>query len=193
MKVTFNLNIHQKQNIAQQICDDLHKYAANLPATVGNGEVSPCALSRLEIRAKILEIEKQMLAEQESGKTEKCDLDTVFPVRHIFAPDAVAREMRLPAGGWIIGKIHKHSHLNFITKGRVAVLTEEGPMVITAPYTFVSAVGTKRLVLVLEDTIWTTVHVTTETDLKKIEEYVIAKSYDDVPLIENEHQAKELS
>jgi hypothetical protein len=45
----------------------------------------------------------------------------------------------------------------------------------TAPYTFVSEVGTKRVVHALEETIWTTVHVTDETDLEKIEDYVIAK------------------
>ena len=32
----------------------------------------------------------------------------------------------------------------------------------------------------LEDTVWTTIHVTEETDLEKIEDYVIAKSYDEL-------------
>lgn len=51
-------------------------------------------------------------------------------------------------------------------------------MDIEAPYTFVSEPGTKRAVLALEDTLWTTVHVTDETDLEKIEEYVIAPTYE---------------
>jgi len=175
----------EPQDIAQQICSDLLNYANNLPATVGNGEVIPGDYSRLEIREKIFALQEAMFKAQESGEIEKCDINETFPLRHIFAPGAYAREMALPAGHWIIGKIHKHSHLNFITKGKVAVLTEEGPMVITAPYTFVSSVGTKRVVLVLEDTLWTTVHITNETELEKIEEEVIAKSYDEIALIDN--------
>ena len=35
----------------------------------------------------------------------------------------------------------------------------------------------------MEDTVWITVHVTNETDLEKIEDYVIAKTYDDPVLL----------
>jgi hypothetical protein len=115
-------------------------------------------------------------------------------LRHIFAPGSYAREMTIPKGTLIIGKIHKHAHLNIISKGKVRVATEFGPMSFESPYTFVSDVGTKRAVYAIEDTIWTTIHVTTETDLDRIEEYVIAKNYDElecfllgvVPQIEGE-------
>jgi len=100
-------------------------------------------------------------------------------LRHIFAPGNYAREMMIPKGTLIIGKIHKHAHLNIISKGRVHVATEFGPVSFEAPHTFVSEPGTKRAVYALEDTIWTTIHATDETDLDKIENYVIAKSYED--------------
>jgi quercetin dioxygenase-like cupin family protein len=111
---------------------------------------------------------------------EKLDIEKDCPVRHIFAPGAYAREMTIPKGTVIIGKIHRHAHLNFISAGKVRVVTEDGSHELTAPHTFVSTVGTKRVVYALEDTIWTTVHITTETDLEKIEEQVIAKSYDEL-------------
>jgi quercetin dioxygenase-like cupin family protein len=101
-------------------------------------------------------------------------------LRHIFAPGSYAREMTIPKGTLIIGKIHKHAHLNIISKGKVRVATEFGPLYFEAPHTFVSEVGTKRAVYALEDTIWTTIHVTEETDLVKIEDYVIAKSYEEL-------------
>lgn len=113
-------------------------------------------------------------------RNDRLDADKDCPVKHIFAPGAYAREIRLPKGSFVIGKIHKHAHLNFITKGRVRVLTESGPVEMEAPYTFVSEVGTKRMVYAVEETIWTTVHVTDETDLDKIEDYVIAKDYDEM-------------
>jgi hypothetical protein len=165
---------------------DLTNQIIVLSESSKNGEVVHLGLSKEEMRGRILAMQTQMQKAQDSGEIEKCDLNEVFPLRHIFAPGAYAREMTLPAGHWIIGKIHKHAHLNFISKGRVAVLTEEGVMFMSAPYTFVSSVGTKRFVLVLEDTIWTTVHITDKTDLEEIEQEVIAKTYDEVPSLEHQ-------
>ena len=45
------------------------------------------------------------------------------PVQHHFAPGAYGREMTLPAGLVVVGKIHKHAHINVISKGRLQVFT----------------------------------------------------------------------
>lgn len=131
-----------------------------------------------DTKAKILCLQDAM-GEMESA------LDK-FPVTHHFAPGVYAREMFLPADHAIIGKIHKHAHLNIISKGRVIVTTENGKDELTGPCTFTSYAGTKRAVYVLEDTIWTTIHVTEKTDLAEIEEEIIAKSYDDLPKLEGD-------
>ena len=103
------------------------------------------------------------------------------PVQHHFAPGAYGREMTLPAGLVVVGKIHKHAHINVISKGRVQVFTEqEGVLELAAPCTFVSSPGTKRVVHVLEETVWTTVHVTDKTDLAEIEREVIATDFSEV-------------
>ena len=103
------------------------------------------------------------------------------PVQHHFAPGAYGREMTLPAGLVVVGKIHKHAHINVISKGRVQVFTEqEGVLELAAPCTFVSSPGTKRVVHVLEETVWTTVHVTDKTDLAEIEREVIATDFMEV-------------
>ena len=103
-----------------------------------------------------------------------------FKLTHHFAPHCYAREMFLPKGHTIVGKIHKHAHLNIISKGVVVVSTEEGSKEIVAPCTFTSYAGTKRAVYVKEDAIWTTIHVTEETDLEKIEDEIIAKDFDEI-------------
>jgi hypothetical protein len=105
--------------------------------------------------------------------------DDKCPLKHHFAPGLYAREIFIPAGILIIGKIHRHSHVNTISQGKCVVATEFGLQEFTAPHTFISQPGVKRAVLALEDTIWTTYHPTEETDLDKIEEYVIAPSFDD--------------
>lgn len=103
------------------------------------------------------------------------------PVQHHFAPGAYGREMTLPAGLVVVGKIHKHAHINVISNGRVQVFTEQdGVLELAAPCTFVSSPGTKRVIHVLEETVWTTVHVTDKTDLAEIEREVIATDFSEV-------------
>ncbi len=106
------------------------------------------------------------------------------PVFHHFAPGNYARECHLPAGSLVIGKIHKHAHINVISQGRVSVITEQGRTDMEAPCTFVSQPGTKRAVFAYEHTVWTTIHPTNETDVEKIEAEIIAPSYEDLELLE---------
>ncbi len=178
--------------VIERVCKELVDYAYLLPMGSGNGEVGPTSLTRSELRDRIVAMEKEAFRAAGAGELETLDMDANFPLRHIFAPGAYAREMTIRAGHWAIGKIHKHAHLSFITKGRIAVLTEDGPTVITAPYTFVNTPGTKRVVLALEDTVWTTVHITNKTDLTEIEDEVIAKSFEEIEVIEMEQKQREL-
>ena len=122
------------------------------------------------IRKNILNLQDKLAAMQQV----EC------PVKHHFSPDSYAREILLPADSLVIGKIHHHSHVNVISQGECYVLTEEGVSHLKAPLTFISAPGTKRVVYSVTDVIWTTVHVTTEKDLAKIEEYVISPTYNDL-------------
>jgi hypothetical protein len=112
------------------------------------------------------------------------------PVTHHFAPGAYGREIFIPAGSLVVGKIHKHAHLNVISQGECSVYTEDGIREFKAPHTFVSQPGTKRVVLARTDLVWTTVHVTNETELDKIEDYVIAKSYDELAQLEGTEPMK---
>jgi len=102
-----------------------------------------------------------------------------MPLKHSFAPGVYVREIFIPKGSMLTGKIHRHSHPNFLMQGEVIVVTEFGGREhLKAPKSMISKAGTKRAIYAIEDTIWITVHVTEETDLKKIEEYVIAPTYD---------------
>ena len=125
---------------------------------------------------------RDMIVAMEQGITavkHQYDLPTPdCPLEHVFAPGAYGRQIFIPKDTLLVGKIHKHAHLNFLMQGTVSVATEEGPVVYTAPRMMVSKAGTKRVVYTHEDTIWATVHLTNETDLEKIEEEIIAPSYE---------------
>ena len=102
------------------------------------------------------------------------------PITHHFAPGVYAREMRVPAGTLLTGKIHKTEHLNIISQGHFSVSNMGKTMDIVAPYTFVSPAGTKRAIYAHEDSTWTTIHVTEETDLAALEEETIADSFEEI-------------
>lgn len=112
--------------------------------------------------------------------------------KHHFAPGAYARELFVPAGRIVVGKIHRHAHVNVLSQGKCMVFTEDGLVELEAPHTFISTPGTKRVVFTLTDIVWTTVHVTNETDLAKLEAELIAPSYDDLDQIAGEATARAL-
>jgi hypothetical protein len=150
---------------------------------------------RVEFRQKMLGLQDFIIDRCESA------MDKI-PLKHYFAPIhetygcyTYAREIFIPKGTLVIGKIHRHQHLNFIMKGQVSVATEFGKKYFTAPCTFISEVGLKRAVYAEEDTIWTTVHLTQhhgEENLDKIEDEVIAKSYDELGLIDSTEELRGL-
>jgi hypothetical protein len=102
-------------------------------------------------------------------------------LEHFFGDGMYIREMKAPKGQLNVSKLHKTNHPFFILKGEVTVGTEDGPVRYKAPMWGMTKAGTKRVVFFHEDTTWITVHATKETDLKKIEDEVIAKTYDELP------------
>jgi hypothetical protein len=102
------------------------------------------------------------------------------PLKHSFGNGIYMREIFIPKGTVLTGKIHRHAHPNVLLKGVVEVFTENGGLEhYEAPMTMISQAGTKRAVLALEDTVWITFHnVGEERDLEKIESMVIAPDYE---------------
>lgn len=149
------------------------------------------SLANVQFRELVSNAQATLKTAITEGKTQDalpdCTLTHYFtPKDEKYGCHAYAREMLIPKGTLIIGKIHRHQHLNFISQGEVIVATEFGNKHLKAPCTFVSEVGLKRAVYALEDTLWTTVHLTehgSEEKLGMIEEEVIAPTYEEIGLI----------
>ena len=94
----------------------------------------------------------------------------IEPIHH-FADGLYAREILIQAGTILTGKVHSTEHLNIVSKGRIAVWTEDGMKIVAAPCTMISRPGTKRVGFALEDTVWTTIHANPQnlTDLAALE------------------------
>ena len=136
-------------------------------------------MSRMNIRSAIVQFEADFLAMcRKQPKAFKEVLTESPPLKHSFVDGVYVREITLPAGAIIVGKIHRHAHLNFITRGRVRCVTEgKGVEELVGPCSMISEVGTKRVLYVYEETVWTTVHRTDATTVEDAEKDAIAESY----------------
>jgi len=150
--------------------------------------------SRLDLRKKILQFDHDFRA---MCQLQPQAFDEVLkaspPLIHRFAGGVYMREITLPANSIIIGQIHKHVHFNFISKGRVRCVTEgKGVEELEGPCTLISEAGTKRILYVYEETVWTTVHRTNETTVEGAEAEAIAESYSAMGLEDPEIIQREL-
>jgi hypothetical protein len=133
------------------------------------------------ITSKILEIEALM--KEMPDHLTRSDI----PLQHYFSKDVYAREITVAAGSVLVGEMHKFKNLNILSKGSIAVASIDGVKHLKAPCTWVSEPGAKRIAYFLEETVWTTIHGTDETDVDKIEEKFIEKEPENyLKQIENE-------
>jgi hypothetical protein len=78
---------------------------------------------------------------------------------HMFTDGMYIREIFMPAGSLITSKVHKTEHPYIVSYGKVAVSIDGNEWIeITAPYTNITKPGTRRVLYILEDCIWTTFH-----------------------------------
>lgn len=109
---------------------------------------------------QLRELERAMLEQGEPAET---------AIEHHFANGVYGREMFMPAGTMLTGKIHRHSTLNVLIQGDITVSTPEGIRRLQAPAVFVSAPGAKKVGFAHTDVRWLNVHPTKLTDLAAIE------------------------
>jgi hypothetical protein len=81
------------------------------------------------------------------------------PLVHRFTEGMYIREIFMPAETLWTSKIHKVEHPYVVSYGKAAVSIDAQEWYeITAPYTGITQPGTRRVLYILEDCIWTTFH-----------------------------------
>lgn len=105
-----------------------------------------------------------------------------IPVKHTFGKNIYMREIFLPAGLILTGKVHKYESMHIIQFGKMVVTTEEGQRMIEGPCTHHSMPGVKRAGIVIEDTLWITVHTIDNVNKMKEEDmadYLTTNTYEE--------------
>lgn len=83
------------------------------------------------------------------------------PLSHCFTPRLYTRTIFMPAGSLITSLIHKTEHQFIVSQGTAFVKVNEHEWEeISAPYVGITKPGTRRVLYIESDCVWTTVHPT---------------------------------
>ena len=92
-----------------------------------------------------------------------------LPVRQIVYAGMYHRELSIPAGTVLTGKIHPLPHIFSLVKGKLIVLKDDGIILVEAPFSFTVEADTKKIGYAVTDCICTTVNTTEKTTIEEAE------------------------
>lgn len=102
------------------------------------------------------------------------------PVTHNFAPGVYVREILIPQGVLLTGAVHKTEHLSVLSKGHIFLINGEDRLELCAPATVLSPAGVKRAIYAVEESVWSTIHATNETDTARLVETLTHSTEDEL-------------
>lgn len=91
------------------------------------------------------------------------------PVKHTLCNGMYMRELFIPAGTLVAGRVHTSECLNICSSGDIEIVTEHGLIRVGAGYTAVSPAYSQKLGYAYADTVWVNVFRTDLTDLGQLE------------------------
>lgn len=124
-----------------------------------------------ERRSKLSDLEQAMLQEDQVG----------IPVNHRFSGGIYAREITIPKGTLLTGRIHKFDHFDIMLSGDVTVSTDNGEVKrLTGLNIMEGKAGKKRAGFTHEDTHWITFHSAEERDPEQMYEFLTCGSFQEL-------------
>lgn len=117
---------------------------------------------------EILRVEEEIL------KMPQVDL----PLQHFFLPGVCVRVMSLPAGTILTGKIHKHTHIAILAKGRLRLADGDKASIIEAGFVAYGAAGIKRLGFAETDCVFVNILATNVQDIDDLERECTVDTFD---------------
>jgi hypothetical protein len=127
------------------------------------------AEERREIDREIVVVETLLLSGLKQAK---------YEMRHSFAPGIYLREIKMFAGTELIGAEHLTEHFNFVLTGKALVKMAGRTEAIEAPCYFKSGESVRKMLCIIEDMRWVTVHANPNNlrDLKELWAMIARKS-----------------
>lgn len=118
-----------------------------------------------------------MMVDQLESQLAEIEMPEIFKLEHEFGDGLYQRTIAMPTGALLTSKIHAQRHPFTVHAGAVFVISQGHAEFICAPFKGWTEPGTRRILLVANDCVWSTVHANPDNgqDLAKIEERIIVK------------------
>jgi hypothetical protein len=124
-----------------------------------------------ERRGKINALEQAMLQEEQ----------VPIDVNHRFNGGIYAREITIPKGTLLTGRIHKFDHFDIMLSGDISVSTDTGEVKrLTGLNIMEGKAGKKRAGYAHEDTHWITFHCAEERNPEEMYEFLTCGSFEEL-------------
>ena len=134
-------------------------------------------VTKQDFRNTVANIEQEMLKLPNTVVGDRPEM----PVTHSFGDGTYVRDLFIPKGYLVVGKIHKRRTVNILLKGEITILAEGGIKRLKAPAYFIGEANSKKVGYAHEDTTWLNVfpNPTDEREIEKIEKDVALEDYAD--------------
>ena len=135
----------------------------------------------LPIKDQILKLEKILNTMPDTATNG----DGTYPVEHYFHGGIYTRKISIPAGVLLTTYIHKKSHPTVLLTGKCFVYDEfNKQQELEAPQLIFTKAGTKRVIYVIEDCIWLTMHQTNKLTVEEAEKELSTLDYKEMDMEE---------
>jgi hypothetical protein len=130
-------------------------------------------------RASIIALEQMMRLEKQ------VEID----VTHRFAGGIYSREITIPKGTLLTGRIHKFGHFDIMLSGDITVSTDNGEVKrLEGLHILEGQAGKKRAGYAHEDTHWITFHSAEERDPEEMYEFLTCENFEELDLFNEEFE-----
>lgn len=98
-----------------------------------------------------------------------------YTVSNVLVDGVLVRTVSIPKDNLVVGEVHKFANVCFLIKGKIQVHYNGAVEYLEAPQMIISTPNTRKVVYAIEDTVWSSIHKTTKTNLFEIEKEIIVE------------------
>jgi len=102
-----------------------------------------------------------------------------MPVKHHFINGVYLRELFIPAGTLLTGKIHNKENFSILASGTIRITNGTDSMIISAPHVMSDKPGIKRMGYAETDVVFINVIKTDLTDIDEIERELVSETFEE--------------
>jgi len=102
-----------------------------------------------------------------------------MPVKHHQIKGVYCRELFIPAGTLLTGKIHNKENISILVQGTIRITNGTDFMIISAPHVMIDKPGIKRMGYAETDVVFINVLSTELTDIDEIEKELVSDTFEE--------------